>query len=133
MGNHRTIINMINIHFLSRQFSSGRPIGRPFGRDSRPEVTKIIIKNLDKSVNENHLNFLLTNFGSMTSCKVARDHVGNHKGYAIVAFSEERSADRAISHMNGLTYCGRQLAAERCRPRIQQTNNPMVAMVCVLP
>jgi len=61
----------------------------------------LYIKNLDDSIDDEKLNELFSEFGTITSCKVMRDPSGITRGSGFVAFSTAEDASRALAEMNG--------------------------------
>ncbi|XP_062097417.1 polyadenylate-binding protein 2-like [Humulus lupulus] len=61
----------------------------------------LYVKNLDDSIDDEKLQELFLEFGSITSCKVMRDPNGVSRGSGFVAFSTPEEASRALAEMNG--------------------------------
>jgi len=61
----------------------------------------LYVKNLDDSINDEKLQDLFAEFGTITSCKVMRDPNGISRGSGFVAFSTSEEASRALDAMNG--------------------------------
>ncbi|KAF3947697.1 hypothetical protein ACB098_01G024600 [Castanea mollissima] len=61
----------------------------------------LYVKNLDDSINDEKLQDLFSEFGTITSCKVMRDPSGISRGSGFVAFSTSEEASRALDAMNG--------------------------------
>ncbi|XP_050367028.1 polyadenylate-binding protein 3 [Argentina anserina] len=61
----------------------------------------LYLKNLDDTINDDKLQELFSEFGTITSCKVMLDHQGISKGSGFVAFSTPEEANKALNEMNG--------------------------------
>ncbi|KAL6982926.1 Polyadenylate-binding protein 8 [Sarracenia purpurea var. burkii] len=61
----------------------------------------LYVKNLDDSIDDDKLNELFSDFGTISSCKVMRDPSGISRGSGFVAFSTPEEASRALAEMNG--------------------------------
>ncbi|CAA7018669.1 unnamed protein product [Microthlaspi erraticum] len=82
-------------------FSNHDPSMRRSGRGN------VFVKNLDKSFDNKQLFDLFSSFGSVLSCKVARDAYGVSKGYGFVQFESESSLISAVKTLNG-SFVGEQ-------------------------
>lgn len=67
------------------------------------------VKNLDKSVDNKTLHETFSGCGSIVSCKVATDHLGQSRGYGFVQFESEESAKNAIEKLNGKVLNDKQI------------------------
>ncbi|KAJ4890734.1 Polyadenylate-binding protein 4 [Raphanus sativus] len=72
-------------------------------------VGNLFVKNLDKSVDNKTLHETFSECGSIASCKVATDHMGQSRGYGFVQFESEDSAKTAIEKLNGRALNGKEL------------------------
>ncbi|KAK1936119.1 putative polyadenylate binding protein [Babesia divergens] len=70
----------------------------------------IFVKNLDKAIDTKALYDTFSHFGTILSCKVAIDALGNSKGYGFVHYSTEESAKEAIEKVNGMLIGGSQVS-----------------------
>ncbi|XP_010429282.1 PREDICTED: polyadenylate-binding protein 4 [Camelina sativa] len=89
---------MIRITYSSRD-SSARRSG----------VGNLFVKNLDKSVDNKTLHEAFSGCGTIVSCKVATDHMGQSRGYGFVQFDTEESAKNAIEKLNGKVLNDKQI------------------------
>ncbi|CAO2834131.1 unnamed protein product [Amaranthus hypochondriacus] len=67
----------------------------------KSQAANLYLKNLDTRINEEKLEELFSQFGTITSCKVMVNPQGVSKGYGFVAFSTPEEANRALNEMNG--------------------------------
>ncbi|KAH7568119.1 hypothetical protein JRO89_XS07G0240200 [Xanthoceras sorbifolium] len=70
-------------------------------RFEKLKAANLYLKNLDDSINDEKLNEIFSEFGTVTSCKVLLDPHGQSKGSGFVAFSMPEEATRALNEMNG--------------------------------
>ncbi|KAK1556492.1 hypothetical protein Q3G72_005864 [Acer saccharum] len=89
---------------------NGKPIRIAYSRPyHKSEAGNIIIKNLDKAIDNEALLDAFTTFGNILSCKVATDLSGQSKGYGFVLFDNEQSATSAIEKLNGTPLKGKKV------------------------
>ena len=78
----------------------------------------IYVGNLDFKVNENDLETLFGEFGTVSSAKVISDrYSGRSKGFGFVTMDEESEAKEAIDKLNGTTFKSREMVVNEARPR----------------
>lgn len=63
--------------------------------------SNLYLKNLDDTINDENLKELFSEFGTITSCKVMLDPLGQSRGSGFVAFSTSEEATKALNEMNG--------------------------------
>ena len=68
----------------------------------RPNVGKILIKNLDENIDNKALHDIFSAFGNILSCKIAMDENDISKGFGYVHFETQEAADQAIEKVNGM-------------------------------
>lgn len=70
----------------------------------------IYVGQLPRSITENDLRALFTEFGELTSVKIIPDRVtGQSKGFGFVEMPSNSEADRAIKALNGKSVDGRNI------------------------
>lgn len=85
---------------------------------------KIYIGNLAYSCNDESLQNLFTEFGTVESAKVIVDRdSGRSKGFGFVEMSTEDEAKNAIDALNGKEVEGRALRVNESKPREKSSFN----------
>lgn len=69
-------------------------------RMNRYQGVNLYIKNLDDTIDDEHLRKEFSNYGTITSAKVMTED-GRSKGFGFVCFSTPEEATRAVTEMNG--------------------------------
>jgi nucleolin len=90
-------------------------------RPAREQKPSVYIGNLSWDVNEDLVKEMVDDVlgeGLYTSVRLALDReTGRHRGFGYVDFPDDETADRAVAELAGLEVMGRQLRADRSRPR----------------
>nr|GLL31848.1 uncharacterized protein LOC109160086 isoform X2 [Ipomoea trifida] len=66
-----------------------------------PSGGSILIKNLDKAIDDRALHAIFSAFGNILSCKVETDASGQSKGYGRIEYDSQEAAQEAIEKVNG--------------------------------
>ena len=78
----------------------------------------IYVGNLDFKVNENDLEGLFGEFGTVSSSKVITDkYSGRSKGFGFVTMDSKAEANKAIDELNGATYEERKIVVNEAKPK----------------
>ncbi len=78
----------------------------------------LYIGNLDYKVNDDSLNDLFSEYGTVTSVKIIADkYSGQSKGFGFVEMENSNEAQAAIDGLNGSTFMKRELIVNEARPR----------------
>ncbi len=78
----------------------------------------IYVGNLDFKVNEDELQKLFEEYGTVTSAKIIVDKFsGRSKGYGFVEMENDKEANKAISELNGSEMENREIVVNEARPR----------------
>ncbi|KAL8230321.1 hypothetical protein R6Q57_000099 [Mikania cordata] len=105
------------LYWLNHFEVRGKPIrlmwfqSDPFLR--KTGIGNLFVKNLDPSVHDAKLQEVFGVFGTILSCKIARDDVGASKGFGFVQFDSEESASYALSALNGSLLHGKILTVAK--------------------
>lgn len=79
---------------------------------------KLYVGNLPYSANDQSLNEVFSQCGSVQSAKVIMDRdSGRSKGFAFVEMSTDSEAADAISRLNGADMDGRQMKVSEAKPQ----------------
>ncbi|XP_026995636.2 polyadenylate-binding protein 1-A-like isoform X1 [Tachysurus fulvidraco] len=87
-------------------------------------IGKLIIKNLDKSMDNLTLFETFSVFGKVLSCKVVANNKGS-KGFGFVQFESEEAASRAMMELNSKYLKNRKVFIERFKPRKERKAEDM--------
>lgn len=78
----------------------------------------IYVGNLDYKVEENDLQKVFEEYGSVSSIKIIADKfTGRSKGFGFVEMDDEAAANKAISELNGSQYEDRDIVVNEARPK----------------
>ncbi|MEK6880218.1 MAG: RNA-binding protein [Nanoarchaeota archaeon] len=79
--------------------------------------TKLYVGNLPFSVTDEDLRSMFSSFGEITEAVLIKDKFsGRSKGFGFVTYTDEESANKAISEMNGKEVQGRELKVTEAKP-----------------
>jgi len=83
----------------------------------------IYVGNLDYKVNENDLEGIFTDFGTVSSAKVIVDkYNGRSKGFGFVTMENDEEAKKAIEELNGATFENREIVVNEAKPKRENYN-----------
>ena len=78
----------------------------------------LYVGNLSYSVNDDELNALFSQYGTVSSAKVISDRdTGRSKGFGFVEMPNDAEAQAAIDALNGKENNGRSLTVNEAKPR----------------
>ncbi len=78
----------------------------------------IYVGNLDFGVEENDLQEVFEEYGSVSSTKIITDKfTGRSKGFGFVEMDDNDSANKAINELNGSQFENRDMVVNEARPR----------------
>ena len=78
----------------------------------------IYVGNLDFKVNENELEGLFENYGTVSSAQIIVDkYSGRSKGFGFVTMENDAEASKAIKELNGTLVKDREIVVNEARPR----------------
>ena len=83
----------------------------------------IYVGNLDFKVNENDLEEVFEEYGTVSSAKIITDkYSGRSRGFGFVTMENQEDANKAINALNGATYENRSLVVNEAKPRKESNN-----------
>jgi RNA recognition motif-containing protein len=81
-------------------------------------MKNIFVSNLSFGLNSESLQDAFEAYGDVVSAKIITDKfTGRSRGYGFVEMSDDRSADEAISALNGTDLDGKTISVSEARPR----------------
>lgn len=80
-------------------------------------ATKLFVGSLPWAVDDQQLEDLFKDFGTISSAKVIMDReTGRSKGFGFVEFEDDDAAKAAIDKLNGSSLSGRSIIVNEARP-----------------
>jgi cold-inducible RNA-binding protein len=80
-------------------------------------ATKLFVGSLPWAVDDQALEDLFKDFGTILSAKVIMDHeTGRSKGFGFVELEDDNQAKAAIDKLNGSDLQGRSIVVNEARP-----------------
>ena len=80
-------------------------------------ATKLFVGSLPWAVNDQSLEDIFKDFGTVTSAKVIMDReTGRSKGFGFVEFEDDNAAQDAMKQLNGSDLQGRTIVVSEARP-----------------
>ena len=78
----------------------------------------IYVGNLNFKVNENDLEGIFSEYGTVSSAKIITDKFsGRSKGFGFVTMEDEAAAAKAIEELNGAELETREMVVNEAKPR----------------
>ena len=78
----------------------------------------LFVANISRTVNEDALKALFSEFGQVQSVKIIGDkYTGESKGFGFVDMNDDTNALAAIKKLTNAEFFGRKLVVSRARPK----------------
>ncbi len=78
----------------------------------------IYVGNLDFKVDENELEEIFNEYGTVSSSKIITDKFsGRSRGFGFVSMENQKEANKAINELNGASYESRKMVVNEAKPR----------------
>ncbi|MBE0366211.1 hypothetical protein PULV_b0970 [Pseudoalteromonas ulvae UL12] len=79
---------------------------------------KILVRNLAKSVTENELTALFSQYGAVQSCSLVLDsQTGQSKGFGFITLPKVGEAKVAIKELNGINLSGSVIRVKKAEDK----------------
>lgn len=76
----------------------------------------IFLGGLNYRMNEGDLVIVCSQFGEVVDCRLARDKkTGKSRGFAFLAYEDQRSTVLAVDNLNGIELCGRTILCDHVK------------------
>jgi RNA-binding motif protein, X-linked 2 len=76
----------------------------------------VFIGNLNYSMNEGDIAIVFSEFGEIVDLRLARDKTtGKSKGFAFLAYENQKSTVLAVDNFNGVEICDRTIRVDHVR------------------
>jgi len=73
----------------------------------------IFVGGLNYHMNEGDIVIVFSQFGEVVDCRLARDkETGKSRGFAFLAYEDQRSTVLAVDNLNGIELCGRVITVD---------------------
>ena len=83
----------------------------------------IYVGNLDFKVDENELEEIFNEYGTVSSSKIITDKFsGRSRGFGFVSMENQKEANKAINELNGASYESRKMVVNEAKPRKDNFN-----------
>lgn len=80
----------------------------------------IYVGNLDYKVQENDLEGIFSEYGTVSSSKIIIDKFnGRSKGFGFVIMDDDSEAKNAIENLNGASFENREIVVNEAKPKKQ--------------
>lgn len=79
----------------------------------------LFVANIDRSVNEDALKALFSEFGEVLSVRLMTDKLSGHsRGFAFIEMLNEGQGHEAIRKLSNAPFFGRNLVVSKARPKV---------------
>ena len=76
----------------------------------------VFVGGLSYRMNEGDLVTVFSQFGEIVDCRLVRDKkTGKSKGFAFLAYEDQKSTVLAVDNLNGIDLCGRNILVDHVR------------------
>lgn len=98
-----------------RELESLTPLNASWHHEYR-DSAYIFIGGLNFRMTEGDLVIVFSQYGEVVDCRLARDQkAGKSRGFAFLAYEDQRSTVLAVDNLNGIELCGRTILVDHVR------------------
>jgi multiple RNA-binding domain-containing protein 1 len=83
-------------------------------------MSRLIIKDLNKNINEKYLYLIFSAYGIITDIKILKNKNGKLRNFCFIGFLKLESAKNALLHMNGSFLLNKKIVIEEALPKLNQ-------------
>nr|UXY88195.1 polyadenylate-binding protein [Cryptomonas curvata] len=83
-------------------------------------MSRLIIKELSKNINEKYLHLLFSAYGIITDIKIIKNKDGKLRNFCFIGFLQSESAKKAIKNMNGSFILNKKIKLEEALPKLNK-------------
>ena len=85
-------------------------------------MSRVIVKNIDNSVDASYLNEIFSLYGTVTDVKIPSDGYGRPKNFGFVGFNKIESMKKAIKNLDGTFIHHKKVSVQQAQPK-QETKS----------
>jgi RNA-binding motif X-linked protein 2 len=98
-----------------RELDTLTPLNASWHHEYR-DSAYIFLGGLNFRMNEGDLVIVFSQYGEVVDCRIARDQkTGKSRGFAFLAYEDQRSTVLAVDNLNGIELCGRTILVDHVR------------------
>ena len=90
------------------------------GKTENDSFTSVYVKNLNKDIDDQELQKIFSEFGTVTYASVMKNEQGMSREFGFVNFSQPQEARAAVEHLNGKTIREKVLSVTKAITRIER-------------
>ena len=83
-------------------------------------MSRLIIKELSKNIDEKYLHLLFSAYGIITDIKIIKNKDGKLRNFCFIGFLQSESAKKAIHNMNGSFIFNKKITIEEALPKLKE-------------
>jgi RNA recognition motif-containing protein len=93
-------------------------------------MSRLIVKELTKNINEHILNGIFSSYGKITDIKIFKNKIGKSRNFCFIGFSDPESAKKAIQSVNGTFIQKKKVIVCEALPNSNKVNTERKKSTC---